>query len=246
LNTLIKIFRADLTGVPSLEIVRLLNRMIKERRFGVHPRVLSALLHLRLKTELPARAPETHGGPATQSKSRTAARRAKGKPTDQPHLTKKSKKALKEKVEIEREFREAEAQVDKEERAAVVRPCSFFTRGLHLTTPFQHTETLKLVFVLYFTILKNPHPTPLLPTVLQGISKYAHLVNVDFFEDLLKALKGLISQRLQEGRDDVNSSGIIEDVSGIRRRLLCVVTAFELLSGQGQFNSHGYSIKSYI
>jgi nucleolar complex protein 3 len=116
----IKVFRADLTGVPSLEIVRLLNRMTKERRFGVDPRVLSALLHLRLKTELPARPADTNGGPKMQSKSRTAARRAKGKPTDQPHLTKKSKKAFKEKMGIEHEFREAEAEVDKEERAAVV------------------------------------------------------------------------------------------------------------------------------
>ncbi len=52
LSTLISVLRADLTGEPSLEIVRLLNRMIKERRFNVHPNALSALLHLRLKTEL--------------------------------------------------------------------------------------------------------------------------------------------------------------------------------------------------
>jgi nucleolar complex protein 3 len=44
--------QSDLTGVPSLEAVRLLNRMIKERRYQVHPNLLSCLLHLRLKTEL--------------------------------------------------------------------------------------------------------------------------------------------------------------------------------------------------
>jgi len=171
LNTLVKVFRADLTGTPSLEVVRLLNRMIKEKRFNVKPEVLSCLLHLRLKTELGTRASESKTDkedPKPHSKGKAAARRAKGKPTSQPHLSKNTKKAFKEKKEIEKEFREAEAEVDKEERAAT------------------HTETLKLLFVLYFRILKNPLPTPLLPGALQGISKYAHLVNIDFFKDLMK------------------------------------------------------------
>ena len=123
LNTLIKIFRSDLTGVPSLEIVQLLNRMIKEKRFNVNPEVLSCLLHLRLKTELTVRASERKAdkedGIKAHSKARAAARRAKGKST-QPHLSKKAKKAFKEKKEIEREFRDAEAEVDKEERMTTV------------------------------------------------------------------------------------------------------------------------------
>jgi len=127
LNTLVKILRADLTGVSSLEIVRLLNRMIKERRFNVHPDVLSCLLHLRLKTELGVRSSELRADKEetvkTHSKGKAAARRAQGKPTDQPHLSKKIKKVLKEKKEIEREFRDAEAEVDKEERASTVSVC---------------------------------------------------------------------------------------------------------------------------
>jgi len=83
----------------------------------VHPKLLSCLLHLRLKTELGVRASESKadkedGGIKSYSKKRAAQRRAKGKATEQPHLSKKMKKALKEKKEIEREFREAEAEVD--------------------------------------------------------------------------------------------------------------------------------------
>ena len=81
--------------------------------------------------------------------------------------------------------------------------------------------------MLYFRILKNPHPTPLLPAALQGISKYAHLVNVDFFKDLLQVLKGLIS------RESEDSEGDPENALAIQHRLQCIVTAFELLSGQG-------------
>jgi hypothetical protein len=124
LDTLVVLFRADADGQASLEAVRLLNRMIKERRFAVHPAVLSCLLHLRLHSELGVRASETHAD-KEQKKAHTsgkaAARRAKGKAADAPHLSKKAKTALKEKKEIEREMREAGAEVDKEERATNVR-----------------------------------------------------------------------------------------------------------------------------
>ncbi|KAI6134574.1 hypothetical protein EDD17DRAFT_1681670, partial [Pisolithus thermaeus] len=132
--------------------------MIKERHFKVHPEVLTCLLHLRLKSELDVRASDTKVDRAEKlkkySQGKAASRRSKGKPTDQPHLSKKAKKTFKERKEIEKEVREAEAEVDKEERAGT------------------HTETLKLLFVLYF--------------------RFAHLVNVDFFKDLMQVLRGLI------------------------------------------------------
>ncbi|KAJ4487994.1 nucleolar complex-associated protein-domain-containing protein [Lentinula aciculospora] len=232
LDTLIKVCRNDSTGTASLDVVRLLNRMIKEKHFNVHPGVLSCLLHLRLKSELGVRASESKADKEianqTRSKGRDAARRAKGKSSDQPHLSKKARKALKEKKEIVREFRDAEAEIDKEERAAT------------------HTETLKLLFVLYFGILKNPKPTPLLPAALEGIIKYAHLVNIDFFRDLMKVLRGLI---LSDTNDEEREA-CMPDTIMIRHRLLCIVTAFELLSGQGEalnmdlsdFISHLYAI----
>ncbi|CAL1704830.1 unnamed protein product [Somion occarium] len=222
LNTIIKVFRADLTGVPSLEVVRLLNRMIKERRFSVHPEVLSCLLHLRLKSELGVRSsdsradrPEEQNG-KKYAKGRAAGRRAKGKATDQPHLSKKAKKALKERQEIQKEMREAAAEVDKEERES------------------NHTETLKLLFVLYFRILKNPHPTPLLPAALLGISKFAHLVNIDFFKDLMKVLKELMHRR-SDNEEGSNPPGHVpRGIKEVQHQLLCIMTAFELLSGQGE------------
>ncbi|KAI8998713.1 nucleolar complex-associated protein 3 [Trametes punicea] len=225
LDTLIKVFRADNTGEPSLEVVRLLNRMIKERKYNVHPEVLTCLLHLRLKTELGIRASESKVdrepiGKA-MSKGRAAARRAKGKAADQPHLSKKAKKVLKERKEIEKEMHEAAAEVDKEERAA------------------RQTETLKLLFVLYFSILKSPRPTPLLPAALRGIAKFAHLVNIDFFKDLLQVLKNLMVRDAEvhaDGNADapVAAPHDVSNIATVQHQLLCIVTAFELLSGQGE------------
>ncbi|KAL0946935.1 hypothetical protein HGRIS_013095 [Hohenbuehelia grisea] len=224
LNTLIKVFREDLTGQASMEIVRLLNRMIKERRFNVHPDVLTCLLHLRLKTELGVRASDSRTDKPESQPSHKGKRRGTGnKAVDQPHLSKKAKKALKEKKAIEREFRDAEAEVDKEERAVT------------------QTETLKLVFVLYFRILKNERRTPLLPAALRGIAKFAHQVNIDFFKDLMTVLKDLISRDSEDSMTDSDENvekGVARSdpsiFGDIHHRLLCIVTAFELLSGQGE------------
>ena len=121
LDSVISVFRADTTGVPSLEIVRLLNRMIKERRFAVHPNVLTCLLHLRLKTELGVRASEAKTEREEIKREKPNQRKkSKVKGAESTHVSKKAKKALKEKKEIEKEMKEAEASVDKEERASNV------------------------------------------------------------------------------------------------------------------------------
>lgn len=98
-----------------MEIVRVLNRMIKERGFKIHPNVLSCLLNLRLRTELNVRASQTNADHADAAK-----KKKKPKKGEQFHLSKKAKKALKEKKEIQKEMREAEAEVDIEERSSRV------------------------------------------------------------------------------------------------------------------------------
>lgn len=115
-QSLITVFRQDLSGVPSLEIVRLLNRMIKERHFKIHPNVLSCLLHLRLRTELGIRASDK----SADKPEIKVAKHAKGSKPSKVYLSKRAKKALEEQKEINRELREAEAEVDKEEKKSTV------------------------------------------------------------------------------------------------------------------------------
>lgn len=100
---------------------------------------------------------------------------------------------------MERELREAEASESTEKKLKL------------------HTETLNIVFVTYFRILKKAQKSPLLPAVLEGLAKFAHLINVEFFDDLLVVLHTLIE------------SG---DLS-YQESLHCVQTAFHILSGQG-------------
>jgi len=126
MNSVISVFRADQTGVPSLEVVRLLNRMIKERRFNVHPSVLTCLLRLRLKTELGVRASEAKVEREEIKREKVKqGKKLNGQGAVSTHISKRARKALKERKEIEKEMKEAEAGVDKEERTANVSRDSF-------------------------------------------------------------------------------------------------------------------------
>jgi nucleolar complex protein 3 len=100
--------------------------------------------------------------------------------------------------------------------------------------------------VLYFSILKSPNPLSnpqLLSAALEGIAKFAHLVNVDFFQDLMMVLK-TIAHACKAHLHPSENFSIQDDhqsfpprqqgrIAILKLQLLCIVTAFELLSGQG-------------
>ncbi|WWD19680.1 hypothetical protein CI109_104142 [Kwoniella shandongensis] len=233
LQSFISVFRADLAGTHSQTLVRLIARMIKERHFQVHPNVLFCLLHLRLRDELDRmRKGKNAKGKRDDGGKKDDPLKGKQFKSDirKKWATKNQRKKEKELKEVQKEMAEASAEVDKEETAQV------------------QTETLKNLFVLYFSILKSPTRTPLLPAALEGISTYAHHINVDFFRDLLIVLRRIISDQEtaetkanepdSDDEDEENRRNQVADPVGasqrVRLRLLAIVTAFDLLSGQGE------------
>nr|POE59019.1 nucleolar complex-associated protein 3 [Quercus suber] len=139
--------------------------------------------------------------------------------------TKRERKALKERKEVEKEMKVADAAVSYEERDK------------------NQAETLKLVFVAYFRILKAREPQ-LMGAVLEGLAKYAHLINQEFFGDILEALKDLINdaaaslqpleeEELEEDEEEEDIEAQASEQRNITREsLLCIITAFALLQGQ--------------
>jgi nucleolar complex protein 3 len=138
--------------------------------------------------------------------------------------TKKLRKDLKEQKALDKDMAQAEAIVSHEERDRL------------------QSDTLKMVFTTYFRILKlrSPH---LMGATLEGLAKYSHLINQDFFGDLLEALKDLIrySQQDAEGGDEDDENEEDENDDDVRNTsreaLLCTVTAFALLAGQDAHDS---------
>ncbi|KAK4700143.1 nucleolar complex protein 3, partial [Phenoliferia sp. Uapishka_3] len=234
LSAIVYLFQNDssTTATNSLHLVRLISRLVRARSFAVRPEVLSSLLNLRLKDELGGgrlrasadaifREKEGRKGIVrwNQEKDRKGRKGGKAKEAMSKSGSKKARAVRKERAGIEKEMREAEGEVNTEERE----------RNM--------TETLKLLFALYFRIVKLDYRTPLLPPALEGLARFAHLVNVDFFRDLLEVLKGIIKRVGAGGEDDeqdVDEADIILKRNDLREKLLCVVTAFELLQGQGE------------
>ncbi|KAL9628687.1 MAG: hypothetical protein Q9164_007176, partial [Protoblastenia rupestris] len=180
-------FRNDEDGTPSLDAVSLITRMMKARNYQVDESVLNTLLNLRLLSEFSSKASQNHVDKPSDENG-TMVKKPKFK---KEFRTKKQRKIMKERKEVEKEFKEADAIVSHEQRDKM------------------QAETLKLVFVTYFRILKARIPH-LMGAVLEGLAKYAHLINQDFFGDLLEALKDLINDAeavsdQDDERDDADS-----------------------------------------
>lgn len=226
-----KVLENDKSGIDSLNVVRFVGRIIKSREFSVHPQVLECLLSLRLKDEISsgirASTDKVHrtegqfkssgvGGGKLPWKDR---KKGKTKPVV---LSKKAKKAMKDRVGIEKEIQEAEETVRVEDRER------------------NQTETLKLLFALYFRIIKLPHRSILFPAALDGLAKFAHLVNIDFFRDLMSVLRQhiegnfFVTTAQEEEELATPSSTRHRTREALSDKLVCIVTAFELLSGQGE------------
>ncbi|KAJ3380299.1 Nucleolar complex protein 3 [Lobulomyces angularis] len=210
-NSISNLFDNDITGESSLEAVKLISKMLKQKNFNVTDEVLKTFLHLRLQSEL-------HVEKNTEAEKQDKKTKNKNfnKKKKSPHISNSIRKVMKDYKEIEDEMKEAEAVVNKDEK-----------KKLHL-------ETLKLVFVTYFRILKHAKFSPLLPAVLEGLARFAHLISVDFFEDLLNVLKSISKQQL----DDYLSNEVVvakdKTFYDARSAFHSIVASFQLLSGQGE------------
>ncbi|KAJ4202867.1 hypothetical protein NW767_005625 [Fusarium falciforme] len=212
------LFKDDEEGRPTQEAVSLLSKMMKARDFQVDESVVNLFLSLRLLSEFSGKASQDF---VEQDDS------AQAKKKKREFRTKRRRKELKEQKALDKDMANADALVSHEERDRM------------------QSETLKLVFATYFRILKLRLPH-LMGAVLEGLAKYAHLINQDFFGDLLEALKDLIRHSEEDSEVDPAAEGENEeeDEEGdvpvrnlTREALLCTVTAYALLAGQDAHNA---------
>ncbi|ODN00852.1 Nucleolar complex protein 3 [Orchesella cincta] len=192
-NTIKTIFRIDKRGEISYEVVRRINILIKSKfKSGsghIRKDVLDVLLALRIKEADLEKEKEEEANPG--GRKMTFEQRKM--------LSKRQRKKAKELVQLEKELLEASAEESK-------------SRKSHFLT-----EITKSVFTIYFRALKTSPRSQILSSVLEGLSKFAHVINIDYFGDLLKVLQGILSDHeVQE-----------------RQFLLCISTVLAVLDGQG-------------
>ncbi|KAG7506981.1 nucleolar complex protein 3-like [Solea senegalensis] len=183
------LFQQDKVGGASLATVRVISGVVKSLSYNIRPEVLRSLLSLRIKEVEVKKDIES-----TAPKKKFMNNKEKKK-----SLSRMQRKWKKEEEKLEKELLEAEASENKDKKLKL------------------HTETLNIVFLIYFRILKKAQKSVLLPAVLEGLANFAHLINLEFFDDLLSVLQNII----QSGDRT------------IRESLHCIKTVFTILSGQG-------------
>ncbi|KAF8473991.1 nucleolar complex-associated protein-domain-containing protein [Kalaharituber pfeilii] len=226
-----ELFRTDEDGNASLDAVRLLVRMFKAKHFRVHESVLNTFLSLRLLSELDVKASTDkvdRRGTPTNEENTGKKRKRGGDDSKKAFKTKRARKLEREQNAVLKELKEADAVVSHEEKEKM------------------QSEILKMVFSVYFRILKDKPQGGLMAATLEGLAKFAHLINIDFFTTLLTALKELIldSSALSSpyfppftttstSQSDISSTLLhLQQSQPTREALLCTATAFALLSGQ--------------
>ncbi|KAK6950324.1 hypothetical protein Daesc_008650 [Daldinia eschscholtzii] len=217
LQALETLFEEDEEGRPSMEAVSLLSKMMKAREYQVNESVVNLFLHLRLLSDF-------SGKGSKDSVDRMDDGPSKKPKSKREFRTKRERKQIKEQKALQKDMAQADALVQHEERDRM------------------EGETLKLVFGTYFRVLKMRVPH-LMGAVLEGLSKYAHLINQNFFGDLLEALKDLIRHSDASEEDDAEEKEDeeVDDDAPVRNpsreALLCTTTAFALLAGQDAHNA---------
>uniref|UniRef100_A0A7N8YQU9 Nucleolar complex protein 3 homolog n=1 Tax=Mastacembelus armatus TaxID=205130 RepID=A0A7N8YQU9_9TELE len=184
-----KLFQQDKLGGASLATVRVISGLVKSLNYNVRPEVLRTLLSLRIKEVEMKKDIED-----TAPKKKFMNNKEKKK-----NLSRMQRKWKKAEEKLEKELLEAEASEGREKKVKL------------------HTDTLNIVFLIYFRILKKAEKSVLLPAVLEGLANFAHLINLEFFDDLLNVLQNLVQS------DDLTN----------RESLHCIQTVFTILSGQG-------------
>ncbi|KAG9428257.1 nucleolar complex protein 3 [Apis mellifera carnica] len=203
LKCLSQIFKEDKRVELSLIIVRKLNQYIKLKAHSVHSEVLSVLLFLRIKDiNLDKEKEEnTKQKKLVSYKQRILA------------LSKKERKKNKKLEQIERELLETKAEENKQTKQKLL------------------AEITNIVFTIYFRILKQAPNSKILSICLEGLAKFAHCINLDFYQDLVTTIDKLME----------------ENNLSLKDQLYCIQCIFTILSGQGlQLNLDPYRFYAHL
>uniref|UniRef100_A0A2Y9D417 NOC3-like protein n=1 Tax=Pediculus humanus subsp. corporis TaxID=121224 RepID=A0A2Y9D417_PEDHC len=199
------LFKTDKKGAMSLEAVRNINKFVKSKRNIVHNEVLNVLLSLNLKDVSLDKEKEEE-----IRKKKEEAKRSR-----MIQLSKREKKRIKKSLHLQNDLLETKAEENRKFKEQCL------------------TEVTKIIFTIYFRILKENSSSKLLKGALEGVAKFAHCINVEFYQDLIIVLDQLIQN------ENLN----------YQERLCCVWTVFTVLYYQGatiyidpvRFYSHFYT-----
>ncbi|KFB45528.1 AGAP010308-PA-like protein [Anopheles sinensis] len=204
------LFKTDARLDLTYHTVRHINMLIKKKERNVFPEMVSCLKYLQIHRI------NLHEDTLLELKKQKLEKQK----SYFINMSRKERKRKKKLQELEKDIFETKAEESKQ----VVR------RKL--------TDISKMAFMVYFKILKCYPDSRVLSATLEGLAKFAHTINIEFFADLVELLNNLLE----------NAS------LGYREQLHCIQTVFVILSGQGEalnidparFYSHFYKNLLYV
>lgn len=197
---LAQLFKADKDGRISLEVVQQIDRYVRGLSFRVRPEVLKVLLVLRVKEAQSIDVDIEANLTAKRKLTHTEKLLKKLAEKNRPKKSIKEAKIFRKKRKLEEKMK----GIHKEKETKI--------RKTH------HTSVIQLVFGLFIHVLKRRTNNKLMGVILEGLAKFAHLINIEFFADLLNVLGELMA----------------EDTLKFRESLHCIQVVFTILSGQGE------------
>ena len=206
-------------GDISMDIVTIMSKSIRDKKYRVDESVINILLSLSL----------LHDYDPNNNKDEITKPKLKKK--DRVHLSKKERKARKERKEIEEELQQAQQAITVEQREKY------------------QGQVLKMVLKLYLEILREgTHTTEnkndagqLMAAVLEGLSKFGQMANFDLLGDFLEVLREIMLDIVEEHKIEGMYDG-----KQLRTILLCIATSFTLVLNHSALGKISMDLSKFV
>lgn len=208
-----QLFTEDPThGEMSLEVVEEICELVQKRNYNVPTRAIDVFLALPLKTVLTDKEL-----PMSFTKGATTKRRRQGK-------GKKKARDLTDREMLQRDLQMSQAEVSASEKKKI------------------QIDILRNVVLCFVRLLKQKADSPLVFCALAGLSKFAHLMNLELLYDLLSYIKDILAEMssVEEDMDEDDPKLDMETLMKKHRQriphrtvLQCLITSSKLMSGLG-------------
>ncbi|VDN00976.1 unnamed protein product [Thelazia callipaeda] len=205
-NSLGQLFYNDLTFRVSAIGAKFISSIVNKRKGNVPPSLIATFLKLKVKVITYDIVQQRQNYLIVNDEvDKSENNQEKKKLMNKKRLLNKEKK-MKSKNKFAKQLKKLQADLKEAEA----------TESASSKLSFA-TETMNHVFATYFRVIKRLPTTRLLEPVLEGLAKFAHLINVEFFDDMISALASLVNQQHLRLIDSVR----------------CIYTVFVMLSGEG-------------
>ena len=198
-------------GDITFDVIKIMTKSIKDKKFRVDESVINVFLSISLLEDY------------DPNNNKDDDDKLKLKKKDRIHLSKKERKARKERKLIEEEMRKAEQAITLQEREKY------------------QEQVLKMILTLYLEILKagttaqidgkKNEATLLMGSVLEGLSKFGQMSHLRLLGDFLEVLREIMGDIINEhsfNQDSDNEGGLFTGKE-LRTILLCIATSFSLV-----------------